>query len=55
MKVLMERIEANSKGREIRFAIVEITGAVKPYELIRPGSYPRRFKSLKAAEKAFNR
>jgi len=52
--IISERFAVNSKGQELRWALYSVPGEKKPYELVEPGRYPRRFKTLESAEKAFN-
>ena len=56
MKQIKLHIGHNSKGRELRYEIKEKEdGSAKPFVLVSPGQFDRSFKTLKSAEKAFNK
>ena len=55
--LIKEHTGANDKGQSLYWAIYKDSDedSLRPFRLIAPGSYPRRFKSLGAAEKAFKK
>ena len=56
MKTIKQHTGYNSNGAELNYLIKDKEdSSVKPFIFIAPGGYDRFFKTLKAAEKAFNK
>lgn len=51
MEMIKETLKKNDQGKDLYYAIYKDEMA-HGYRFIAPGAYPRRFKTLKAAEKA---
>ena len=56
-KLIVKHESFNDAGRALYYAIYLDGDArsQRPYRLVAPGAYPKRFKTLKAAQKQFNR